>query len=88
MARTLKIRYFAAAADAAGTDEQVLQIENSLTIAELTQHVGEEHGAEFARVVEICSFLVDGRAADAGEKISAAEEIPLNLDVLPPFAGG
>ena len=87
MATTVTIRYFAAAADAAGTDEQTLTIESSLSVADLAARVGAEHGPELARVLGLCSFLLDGEVAEGGDVIPAAGP-GSRVDVLPPFAGG
>ena len=62
---SLVLRYFAAAADAAGRPEERL---------------------EMARVVPICSFLVNSVStpADSLTPLSDGDAV----DVLPPFAGG
>ncbi|MGV0812261.1 MoaD/ThiS family protein [Mycolicibacterium boenickei] len=78
------IRYFAAAAAAAGVDTETLDIEKDATIATLVEHLSGRD-AEFARVLKRCSYLCDGMAVrDMGKPVST----PQTIDVLPPFAGG
>ncbi|WP_225754652.1 MoaD/ThiS family protein [Actinotalea sp. Marseille-Q4924] len=78
----ITVRYFAAAAEAAGRDtEEVV----AGTLADLRRDVVGRHGADLDRVLDRCSFLVAGRRADDG-----ATPLPdgTTVDVLPPFAGG
>lgn len=86
MSTAVKIRYFAAAADAAGRDDESITIELPSTVDDLRRILGEQHGAELARVLELCSFLVEGHAVEAAEALPQQDEI--RVDVLPPFAGG
>jgi len=82
----LTVRYFAAAAEAAG--REVEQFEGALaasltTVGAVRAHLIEAYGPAMARVLANGSFLVDGiisrdDARPAGHRI----------DVLPPFAGG
>lgn len=76
------IRFYAAAAEAADTDAAAL---DAGTIGDLRSQLGARYGAEFVRVLALCSLLVNGkRAADDAVPLSAADTV----DVLPPFAGG
>lgn len=76
------IRYFAGAAEAAGTDEE--QIEGS-TVGEVLTSARAAHGDRLAEVLERCSVLHAGRYVDEeSTPVSAGDTI----DVLPPFAGG
>ncbi|MCV7068511.1 MoaD/ThiS family protein [Mycolicibacterium houstonense] len=78
------IRYFAAAAAAAGVDTETLDIEKDTSIATLVERLSGRD-AELARVLKRCSYLCDGVAVrDTDKPIST----PQTLDVLPPFAGG
>lgn len=77
-----QVRFFAAAADAAGTTTTDV---SSTTLADLVKDLNEQHGEQFATVLDRCSVLVDGRAVtDGSESLSDAKVI----DILPPFAGG
>ncbi len=82
----LLVRYFAAAVDAAGREEEVLDAEQSATlttVGAVRAHLIARYGEPMARVLESGSFLVDGvvRRDDAAP-------IGARVDVLPPFAGG
>ncbi|GAB3611340.1 MoaD/ThiS family protein [Humibacter ginsengiterrae] len=78
----MRVRFFAGAAEAAGLDEQ--QVDASMTFGELRAALADEHGAEFARVLERCAVRVDG-ARLADDDLVPADA---TVDVLPPFAGG
>ena len=77
---TLRVRYFAAAADAAGVDEEE-RVETTLDA--LRSAVVTAHPA-LAAILPRCSVLVDG--------VRTTGDAPLDdvalVDVLPPFAGG
>ncbi len=86
MAQVVSLRFFAAAADAAGRDVEELTVGAGATIEDLRTQLGERHGPEMARVLALCSFLLEGQAAQADTAIPA--EGVVRVDVLPPFAGG
>ena len=77
------VRYWAGARAAAGTAEERL---GAGTLTELLTELAARHGPGLARVLESCSFLLDG------EQLRPGGSAPLPdsgvLDVLPPFAGG
>lgn len=77
-----QVRYFAGAADAAGTASETV---DATTLGALRDAVITAHGPAFASVLARCSLLVDGEH-------STANDTPLTettlIDVLPPFAGG
>jgi molybdopterin converting factor small subunit len=75
-----EVRFFAAAAEAAGRDAQQTGL---TTVGELHDDLVARYGDAMARVLKNGSFLVDGvvtrdRARALGERV----------DVLPPFSGG
>ena len=76
------IRYFAGAAEAAGTDEEQLE---GTTVGEVLAAARTSHGDRLAEVLERCSVLHAGRYVDEESTPVAAGD---TLDVLPPFAGG
>ena len=78
-------RYFAAAAEAAGRPEERLDLPAGTTLAGLREQLAGR-GLEMARVVPICSFLVNSVStpADSLTPLSDGDAV----DVLPPFAGG
>lgn len=76
------VRYFAAAAEAAGTDTEIVQ---ATTVSELLDALRAGRGEDFAAVLARCAVLADGRRVDD----PAMPLAPLaRVDVLPPFAGG
>ncbi|MHA6966476.1 MoaD/ThiS family protein [Glutamicibacter bergerei] len=80
----ITIRYFAAAAAAAGTEQETW--DRPETLSQLRAQLTEAYGPAMAQVLRAGSFLINGVVRrDAGELGSADE---LTVDVLPPFAGG
>ncbi|KGJ77506.1 molybdopterin converting factor [Cryobacterium roopkundense] len=76
------LRFFAGAAEAAGTDGAAV---DANSIGDLRAELVRLYGAEFARVLGLCSLLVNGaRASDDAVQLTATDSV----DVLPPFAGG
>ena len=84
MTISVTIRYFAAAAAAAGIETETLGLSSGTTVAELVEQLGARD-PELARVLVRCSFLADGVAVRDTAKAIAT---PQTIDVLPPFAGG
>lgn len=78
------VRYFAAAAAAAGVETEMLDIATGTTIAALIERLADRD-TELARVLKRCSYLCDGVAVRDTDR---ALLTPQTLDVLPPFAGG
>ena len=78
---TVTVRYFAAAADAAGRTEELLTVAPS--VGALRALLAERYGPAMGRVLEVGSLLVDG-------VVTRDPDRPLvgRADVLPPFAGG
>ena len=80
---TVTVRYFAAAADAAGCEQERLDLGTSPSVGDLRDLLQQRYGDAMERVLRSGSFLVDGIVRrDPTAAISA------NVDVLPPFAGG
>lgn len=79
------VRYWAAAKAAAGIAEEPCE---AATLAEALDAVRDKHPGELTRVLQRCSFLIDGdpvgtRAHDAVRLTDGG-----TVEVLPPFAGG
>jgi molybdopterin synthase sulfur carrier subunit len=75
-----EVRYFAAAAEAAGMLSETL---DAPTVGELKALLLERYGDAMARVLKSGSFLVDGVVTrDPSKPVGA------RVDILPPFAGG
>ena len=76
----VRVRYFAAAAEAAGCDEETL---DAATVGDLVTLLEQRHGDPMTRVIARGSFLVDGMATR-----DPARALRETVDVLPPFSGG
>ena len=82
----IRVRYFAAAAEAAGLEEEWLRVASTghpLTVGELRATLAARYGESMDRVMRSGSFLVDGVVSRDDERT-----ILERVDVLPPFAGG
>lgn len=77
----ITVRYFAAAAEAAGLEEEPWAAE---TLAQLRGDLTEKYGEAMARVMRAGSFLVDGIVRKDDGPLKSG----ITVDVLPPFAGG
>ena len=80
---TVVLRWYASAAEAAGTAEE--EVEGG-TVADVLEAARQRHGERLARVLGACSVLVDGERTDR----DSTRPLPAgaSVDVLPPFAGG
>ncbi|MET0828151.1 MAG: MoaD/ThiS family protein [Microbacterium sp.] len=78
----VQVRYFAAAADAAGRADETLDVAGA-TVGALRDALIERYGEPMQRVLKSGSILVDG-------VVSRDRERPLGTaaDVLPRFSGG
>jgi len=88
---TVLVRYFAAAAASAGTEQEEVAADTAMTRSELQQVLTHLHPVApagektLAQVLPQCSWLVNGVARkDPESPIAPAATV----DVLPPFAGG
>jgi molybdopterin synthase sulfur carrier subunit len=77
------VRYFAAAAEIAGTEREEWNLADASSLASLRAALGERYGSEMMRVVRSGSMLVDGVAQFDADTLDGSV-----IDVLPPFAGG
>jgi molybdopterin synthase sulfur carrier subunit len=75
-----EVRYFAAAAEAAGRDSEAL---DAATVGELRAALEARYGEAMSRVLRSGSFLVDGVVSR-----DPAQQLGERVDVLPPFSGG
>ena len=78
----MRVRYFAAAADAAGRADETLRLSGA-TVGDLREALVARYGEPMERVLRSGSILVDG-------VVSRDPERPLGAaaDVLPRFSGG
>lgn len=77
----IRVRLFAALADAAGTDR--VEVE-AATVADLRRQLADRFGEPFAARLARSRAWVDGEDADPDERLLDGCEVAL----LPPFAGG
>ncbi|MBO3663973.1 MoaD/ThiS family protein [Microbacterium stercoris] len=75
-----RVRYFAAAAEAAGRAEED---RTEATLGELRAALAAEY-AGLGGILPRCAVLVDGERRDDDAPLAGAQHV----DVLPPFAGG
>jgi sulfur-carrier protein len=84
-ADTVLIRYWAAARDAAGVEEEHLI---AGTVDELLAEVVRRHGEPLARLLAASSLLLDGQAVGHLDPTAIPLTPGSTVEVLPPFAGG
>lgn len=82
---TIQVRYFAGARAASGVAEERVLVPAGSTIQDVLVTLGARHGDGLSRVLTASSFLLDGIAV-RDRSLSLTNGI--ELDVLPPFAGG
>ncbi|WP_237174203.1 MoaD/ThiS family protein [Prescottella equi] len=81
--RTVQVRYFAAAAEAAGRTEETLTVPVGADLAHLRVVLAERYGEQMAKVLGVAAYLVDSELTrDPSSGVGA------QVDVFPPFAGG
>ncbi|TCK41472.1 molybdopterin converting factor small subunit [Leucobacter luti] len=80
---SITVRYFAAAAEAAGREEEVWAFPSEATLDELRSALAGRYGDGMLRVLRTGSFLIDGTVRRDGGPIGGG-----TVDVLPAFAGG
>ena len=81
----VELRYFAAAAEAAGRPEERLELPAGTTLASLREQLAGR-GLEMARIIGVSSYLVNALSTPA-DSLTPLEDGD-RIDVLPPFAGG
>ena len=79
------LRYFAAAADAAGLTEERLEVPAGTTLAGIRSLLARR-GPDLAQLVNVSSYLVNAVAATPEASVVLGDGD--RIDVLPPFAGG
>jgi molybdopterin converting factor small subunit len=81
--RTVTVRYYAAAAEAAGRQEEEVALPAAATVGDLKVHLVAAYGEAMTRVLASASFLADARISRDDARVLGRA-----VDVLPPFAGG
>jgi sulfur-carrier protein len=79
------LHYWAGAKAAAGVEKETVE---AATVAEAVAIAAQQHGdSRFARILNVSSVLMENRVLhgdDLGKTLTKSVEV----DVLPPFAGG
>ena len=80
---TIRVRYFAVAAEVAGCAEENVQVSDKATLRELACALTARHGPTMAQILSVAAFL-------RGDELTRDldREAGTHVDVLPPFAGG
>ena len=79
----IKVLFFGAAADRAGTRETGLDVQDGATLAEIWPLIVERH-ADLAPMRDTLAFAVNGEYARKEDTVSSGDEVA----VLPPVSGG
>jgi molybdopterin synthase sulfur carrier subunit len=81
------VRYWASVRAAAGVAEEKV---DAVTLLDALNQVREIHAAKprFARVLAVCSYVVDGDPVGTRPHESVLLTPGSEVEVLPPFAGG
>jgi molybdopterin converting factor small subunit len=86
---TIRVRYWAAAKAAAGTDADEIPVDGSMSLAELRRAVAGLHpGTRLPEVLAACSTLVGERPVGTADPATVLIEAGSSVEFLPPFAGG
>jgi sulfur-carrier protein len=85
----IRVRYWASAKAAAGTDGDDIPVEGPLTLAELRRAAASLHpGTRLAEVLAACSTLVGDRPVGRADPTTFVVDPGAEVEFLPPFAGG
>jgi sulfur-carrier protein len=85
----IRLRYWAAAKAAAGTDADDVAVTAALTLAELRGAAAALHpGTRLAEVLAACSTLVGDQPVGTADPTTVVVEPGSTVEFLPPFAGG
>ena len=88
-AETVTVRYWAGARAAAGVAQDVFEVEQATTLADVVRRVLEAHpDAQMGKVVSVCSELVGDRPVGSRDPEDVAIAPGDVVELLPPFAGG
>jgi sulfur-carrier protein len=86
----VRLRYWAAARSAAGVAEDVIDVQEACTLADLVARARQLHASSerFPAVLDCCSVLVGDRPVGAGDPATVVVHPGETVEFLPPFAGG
>jgi molybdopterin synthase sulfur carrier subunit len=85
----IRVRYWASAKAAAGTDADDIAVDGAITLAELRRAAAELHpGSRLAEVLAACSTLVGEQPVGKADPTTFSIDPGAEVEFLPPFAGG
>ena len=85
----IRVRYWAAAKAAAGTDSDDVAVSGPVTLTELRAAAAALHpGSRLSEVLAVCSTLVGDQPVGRADPDSVIIEPGSSVEFLPPFAGG
>jgi molybdopterin converting factor small subunit len=85
----IRVRYWAAAKAAAGTDSDDVAVSGPVTLAELRSAAAALHPhSRLFEVLAVCSTLVGDQPVGRADPDSVTIEPGSSVEFLPPFAGG
>ncbi|HSC89397.1 MAG TPA: MoaD/ThiS family protein [Polyangiaceae bacterium] len=79
----LRVLYFAALRELAGTSGEVVELRGELTVRELIERLEASHGSLVGQLSRV-RCAVDGELVAGDHRLEGASEVAF----LPPFAGG
>ncbi|MGW5152181.1 MoaD/ThiS family protein [Rhodococcus koreensis] len=80
---SISVRYFAAAADAAGRGGETLDMPTGADLGQVKSALLTKYGPGMERVLSVAAFLVGSELTRDLTALAGTQ-----VDVLPPFAGG
>ncbi len=83
MPRTVKIKFFGAAADLAGTRETEMQVQDGATLGELWTDMADQH-PEIVPMKDSLAYAINNEYARWTDTVEPGDEIA----ILPPVSGG
>ncbi|MDP2772652.1 MAG: MoaD/ThiS family protein [Nocardioides sp.] len=85
----IRVRYWAAARSAAGTDGDELAVTGPISLADVVDRLARLHpGTRLLDVIGVCSVLLGDRPISTEDPAELLIEPGSTLEFLPPFAGG
>jgi molybdopterin synthase sulfur carrier subunit len=83
------LRYWASAREAAGTDQEALEVTGTVPLADLVGRALREHdSSRFSRVIDCCSVMVGDRPVTSHDLTTVMVAPGSTVEFLHPFAGG
>ena len=85
----IRVRYWASAKAAAGTDSDEVAVDGPISLADLRRAASGLHpGTRLAEVLAACSTLVGDQPVGRADPTTFMVDPGAEVEFLPPFAGG